>query len=80
MRGTNKVRKIESYVMNMIPFGRLYVPFEFQHYNRYYTNRTACFFSILALLLIAAVIYHELSNLGLIQIIETERSNFLSVD
>lgn len=50
--------------MNMIPFGRLYVPLEFQHYNRFYTNRSACCISLIALFTIFSVIYYEMIEVG----------------
>ena len=55
---------MESRIMHMIPFGRLYVPLEFQHYNRFYTNRAACCLSVLALSIITAVIYYEFIKVG----------------
>ena len=47
-------QRLERRVMLMIPFGRLFVPLEFQHYSRFYTNRAACCLSMLALLIITA--------------------------
>ena len=47
-----RLRRLEKKVLIMIPFGRLQVPLEFRHYQKYYTNRFACLLSTIALSLL----------------------------
>lgn len=63
--------------MRVIPYGKMYIPFGFNHVDNTYTNRRAFCFSLIPLLFILLAAIYELNNVGHIKNVKTKWTKFL---